>query len=109
MAITIYQGDTGRPFKFPLTFSDGSKPNMNGFSNANFVLHFYNAAGPTTVVAAGTFLVVQDSTGAYNTVVYYPLASEVNTVATWAVWLQVIFASGPVTWTPDNIIISAKQ
>lgn len=108
MAITIYQGDTGRPFKFPLSFSDGSKPNMQGFSNANFVLHFYNSAGPTTTVAAGNFLVIQDTTGAYNTVVYYPLSSEVNTVGAWAVWLQVLFAGGPVTFTPDTINILTK-
>lgn len=105
MPISVYQGDTGRPVQFQLSYADGTKPNLSGFGNANFTLHLYNAAGPTTIVCAGNFSVVDGVNGKVN---YSPLSSEVATIANYQAWLTVHFPAGDVTWTPDTINVLQK-
>ncbi len=108
MAISIMQNDTA-PIKFPLSYSDGSQPNLAGMNASNFSMHWYNST-LGTVVCAGTFYVLP---GSPNTVVYVPLPSEVATATPsgngYSVYLTVLFPGYQKTWAPDTINILATH
>ena len=104
MPISTYVGDTGTPFKFTLSLIDGTHPNLTGFTGASFVLDLYN--GTTTIhCTSGTWTVID---GPNAIVEYQPTGNDLAQVGVWQVYLSVIFANGPKTWTPDTITILAK-
>ncbi len=109
MSMTTFQGDTGTPFRFPISLINGVRPNLSGFTNANFTLHLYNAqANPPVlkVCNGGTFSVQTDTDGTNSIVVYQPVAADIDTVGTWTVYLSIIFSNGPKTMNIDTITVN---
>lgn len=108
MPMSTFQSDTGSPFFFtyqaPNRFGVMQAININGFSNANFFLHLYNSSGPTTIVCAGNWLVIDG----YNGVaLYQPLASEIATPGAYTIYTGVILPNGPRTMQVDTLTIVA--
>lgn len=106
--MTTFAGDTGSPLTFTLQAPDRFgvvRPiNCSGFSSANFVLHLYNPTGPTTINCTGGMWLVVD--GPSGVVQYTPIASEINTPATYTIYFQVITPAGPKTMQTDTLIIN---
>lgn len=105
MPITTYVGDTGTPFKFPLTLVDGTKPNLTGFTNANFQLHLWNGT-TTKICSGGTWSIVDGPNGICQ---YQPVSADLDTAGQWTVYLSVIFPNGPKTFQPDTITVTATH
>lgn len=107
MPMTTFQNDTGTPFFFtfqaPNRFGVIQAININGFSNANFFLHLYNASNQTTIVCAGNWYVID---GANGVAMYQPLASELSTPGTYTIYTGVILPTGPKTMQTDTLTIT---
>ena len=104
MPIATYVGDTGTPFTFNLSLIDTTHPNLTGMTAANFTLDLFN--GQTTKhCIGGTWTVLNGPSGVIE---YQPVGADIDTPGLWQVYLSVIFANGPKTWTPDTITVLAK-
>lgn len=103
MPYQTYVGDTGRPWKMQFAYTDGTHPNISGYTNSQFTIRLTNGTSPWT--GTGTITVLD---GINAIIAYQPTATDVQTAGNYTIQPTVQLPNGPVTFPTDTVTITAK-